>query len=75
MSMTAPPGMGELGVNVGDIGEVISRLRPAGRARFRDAVVDVVATGEFLDKGTSVKIIEVHGNRVVVEKADNAGQA
>jgi membrane-bound ClpP family serine protease len=29
--------------------------------------VDVVAEAEFLDKGTKVQIIEIHGNRVVVK--------
>ncbi len=29
---------------------------------------DVVAEAEFLDTGTKVEIIEIHGNRVVVKK-------
>ncbi len=70
LSMTAPPGSTKVGVNVGEVGKVTSRLRPAGKARFGDAVVDVVATGEFLDVGTQVEIIEVHGNRVVVRRVD-----
>jgi membrane-bound serine protease (ClpP class) len=61
-----------ISVKVGAIGKVASRLRPAGKARFGDAVVDVVATGEFLDVGTEIEIIEIHGNRVVVRPADNA---
>lgn len=56
---------------VGDIGEVISPLRPAGKARFGDAVVDVVATAEFISRGEGVEIIEIHGNRVVVKRAEN----
>jgi membrane-bound serine protease (ClpP class) len=53
-------------VNVGDVGEVISKLRPTGKAKFGDAIVDVVAEADFLDKGTEIEIIEIHGNRVVV---------
>jgi len=68
ISMTAPPESKTVSVNVGDIGEVTSTLRPTGKARFGDAVVDVVATAEFLEKGTQVEIIEIHGNRVVVKK-------
>jgi membrane-bound serine protease (ClpP class) len=70
ISMTSPPESSALGVQVGDTGEVISTLRPAGRARFGDAIVDVVATGEFLEKGTPVEIAEIHGGRVVVRKIE-----
>jgi len=68
VSMTAPPESKTISVNVGDIGEVLSTLRPTGRAKFGDAVVDVVAEAEFLDKGTRIKIIEIRGNRVVVKR-------
>ncbi len=67
ISMTAPPELGTVGVNVGDIGQVVSILRPTGKASFGDAIVDVVAEAEFLDKGTQVEIIKIHGNRVVVK--------
>jgi len=67
ISMSAPPERQTIGVNTGDIGEVVSILRPTGKARFGDAIVDVVAEAEFLDKGTKVQIIEIHGNRVVVK--------
>jgi membrane-bound ClpP family serine protease len=46
---------------------VKSKLRPTGKAQFGDAIVDVVAEGEFLEAGTAVEIIEIHGNRVVVK--------
>ena len=71
ISMTAPPESGGAAVSIGDTGEVVSTLRPAGRARFGDRVIDVVATAEFLDTGAKVEIIEVHGNRVVVKRREN----
>ena len=52
---------------MGDAGQVVSTLRPTGKARFGNAIVDVVAEARFLDKGTKVEIIEIHGNRVVVK--------
>jgi membrane-bound serine protease (ClpP class) len=67
VSITAPPESKTAAVNVGDIGEVTSILRPTGKARFGDAIVDVVATAEFLEEGTKVQITEIHGNRVVVK--------
>jgi membrane-bound serine protease (ClpP class) len=69
VSITAPAESKLAGVNIGDIGEVVSTLRPAGKAKFGDCIVDVVAGAEFLDKGIKVKIIEIHGNRVVVRAA------
>lgn len=72
ISMTAPPQSSRDAVRVGEVGEVISKLRPVGRAKFGDIIVDVVATAEFLDKGTRVEIIEVRGNRVVVKNRNSA---
>ncbi len=54
-------------LSTGDIGEVISTLRPAGKARFGDAIVDVVAEGDFVNIGTKVEIVSINGNRVVVK--------
>jgi membrane-bound serine protease (ClpP class) len=71
ISMTVPPESKTTGVKVGDVGEVVSTLRPTGKAEFGDAIVDVVAEAEFLDKGTKIEIIEIHGNRVVVRAAEN----
>jgi len=70
VSMTAPPESETIAVNVGDVGEVVSTLRPAGKAKFGDAVVDVVAEAEFLDKGTRIEIIGIHGNRVIVKAVE-----
>jgi len=66
LSMTVPPHAATTAVKTGDVGEVLSKLRPAGKARFGEAIIDVVAEAEFLDKRTKVEIISVHGNRVVV---------
>ena len=67
VSMTVPPESKTITVNVGDVGEVVSALRPTGKVKFGYAIADCVAQAEFLDKGTEVKIIEIHGNRVVVK--------
>jgi len=71
VSMTIPPESETVSVNVGDLGEVVSILRPTGKAKFGDAIVDCVAEGEFLDKGTKVEIIEIHGNRVIVKAVED----
>jgi len=69
VSMTAVPEGGTITVNVGDVGEVVSTLRPTGKVKFDAAIVDCVAQAEFLDKGANVEIIEIHGNRVVVKRS------
>lgn len=66
VSMTVAPRTEIKEVAVGDTGEVLSTLRPTGKAKFDDAIVDVVAQADFLEKGTRVRITEIHGNRVIV---------
>lgn len=48
-------------------GTATSMLRPAGRGRFGDETLDVVSRGDFIDNGTRIVIIEVQGNRYVVD--------
>ncbi len=58
--------VGEGQLRVGQDGVVTSGLRPTGRARFGEHVVDVVSPGQWIQTGERVTIIEVHGNRIVV---------
>ncbi len=58
---------------VGQRGEVLTPLRPAGHARIDGRRVDVVSRGESLEPGTSVQVVEVRGNRVVVARAEALG--
>ena len=71
VSISTSPEAVEAEPGIGDVGTVTSALRPAGKARFGDAKVDVVATAEFLPRGAKVEIIEIHGNRVVVKAIEN----
>ena len=52
----------------GKTGVAEMNLHPAGRARFGNEYLSVITRGEFIDKNTAVRIIEVHGNHIVVEK-------
>lgn len=56
-------------VSVGDWGVAESVLRPAGKVRFGNQVVDVVADGSYIDRNEEVKVVEISGNRVLVVKA------
>ena len=53
---------------VGQIGTALTPLRPSGTVRIGDDRVDVVTSGDLIDRGTQVRVIEVEGNRVVVER-------
>jgi len=52
----------------GAIGKALTPLRPAGVAQFGERKVDVVAEGEFIEKGSTVRVVRVEGVRVVVRK-------
>lgn len=54
---------------VGDIGLTEGPLRPAGKARFGNMLVDVVTQGEYLESRSRIEVIERRGNRVVVRFA------
>jgi membrane-bound serine protease (ClpP class) len=51
---------------VGQLGTVVTPLRPAGHALIAGRRVDVVTRGEALDIGSPVRVLEVSGNRVLV---------
>lgn len=50
-------------------GTALSVLRPSGKAKFAEQVVDVVTQGEFISSGTPVAIVEADPMRVVVRSA------
>jgi membrane-bound serine protease (ClpP class) len=57
------------GVQPGAVGQVVTYLRPSGRAQFGQRVVHVVSVGDWIEPGRPVRVVAVHGNRVVVEAA------
>tara|TARA_R110002049_G_scaffold285698_1_gene466788 strand:- start:219430 stop:221724 length:2295 start_codon:yes stop_codon:yes gene_type:complete len=52
------------------VGEATTPLRPSGKARFGDRIVQVVSDGAALSSGDRVRVIEVHGTRIVVEAVE-----
>ena len=51
---------------VGDVGDAVSALRPAGKARFGGMLIDVVTQGDYIEPPARVEVIERRGNHVVV---------
>lgn len=53
-------------------GSAYTPLVPGGKARIGEELVDVVADGEFIDRGMPVEVVEVYGTRIVVRAVDRA---
>lgn len=58
-------------IYVGLEGKTLSDLRPAGKIKQGNQILDVVSSGGFVEKGTPVRIIEVTGNHIVVHPIDS----
>jgi membrane-bound serine protease (ClpP class) len=53
-------------------GAAVSDLRPSGVAQIEGNRVDVVTRGEMIAQGDRVRVRQVEGNRVVVERVTPA---
>ncbi len=58
---------GAVDVSPGTHGHALTTLRPSGKARFGEAVVDVVTEGDFIPAETAVAVVSTDGMRVVVK--------
>lgn len=56
-------------ITVGAIGQAVGVLRPSGRARFGEDLVDVVSVGPIIESDQRVRVIEATAFSVVVEPA------
>lgn len=65
LAAMAPPTVPR--ISAGMTGQAITNLRPAGKAQFGDAVVDVVAEFGYISPGATVRITSVGGFRTTVE--------
>ena len=60
-------------VKEGDEGEVVTSLRPSGKARIGDRVFDVVTEGGFIEKGAGIVVITISRSKIIVSrKKENA---
>ncbi len=55
-------------LQLGDKGIALTDLRPVGRVRFEKKVYDAISQEGYIEKGKKVKIIEISGNRILVNK-------
>ncbi|MDR3639008.1 MAG: NfeD family protein [Isosphaeraceae bacterium] len=53
---------------IGETGRTTTMLRPSGKARFGELLVDVTADGFFIEPDRLVEVIDVRGQRVIVKR-------
>ncbi len=56
-------------------GRAITDLHPAGAALLNDKRYDVVSMGEFIPRGSTVSVVSVEGNRIVVRREETGTDA
>ncbi len=57
---------------IGQTGSATTDLRPAGKGTFGDRYLDIVSDGEFIERGSPLKIVKHEGSRIVVSKAEDS---
>jgi membrane-bound serine protease (ClpP class) len=68
---TAKPSMDgydSLAFLIGESGRTTSPLRPTGKARFGNMLIDVTADNFFVETDCLVEVVDVQGTRVIVKK-------
>jgi len=58
----------DMQVFLGKEGKAVSVLRPAGIGIFDGIRLDIVTSGNFIEKGSKIKIVEIEGRRIVVNE-------
>lgn len=53
---------------IGQEGVTLSDLRPSGIAEIAGERIDVITSGEYIDKGKPIRVISVDGTRILVKE-------
>ncbi len=56
---------------IGKEGITTSPLYPAGSAMIDDQRLDVITRGEYIEQNKLVRVVETHGNRIIVERLED----
>ncbi len=57
---------------IGKTGQVYSKLRPSGTVMIDGKRYDASADGEFIDEGTTVKVVALNGFQITVKPVNNS---
>ncbi len=55
-------------LRVGQIATCTATLRTAGRIEVNGIEYDAVSSGSFIEKGHRVKVIQIEGEKIIVEE-------
>ena len=53
---------------VGKVGFATTAFRPVGSFTYKDKVYEAISTGEYIEKNSKVKVVEVNGDQIKVKK-------
>jgi membrane-bound serine protease (ClpP class) len=56
--------------SAGAVGRADTDLRPSGRAEFSGELFDAQSTGEYIPRGSAVRVVSRLGSSLIVERAD-----
>jgi membrane-bound serine protease (ClpP class) len=68
LAKPAPEGYESFTFLIGETGRTTSPLRPTGKARFGNLLIDVTAAGAFVETDSLVEVVDVQGARVIVKR-------
>jgi membrane-bound serine protease (ClpP class) len=54
---------------MGQVGVAVSVLRPGGKARFGEDIIDVITQGEMIEPGAAVRVVDHSAAEAIVERA------
>jgi len=55
-------------VNEKDEGMVAADLRPSGKVEINGRKLTAVSNGDYIEKGSKIRVVKVKGNQIIVEK-------
>lgn len=55
-------------LQIGRTGTALTLLRPSGKAKIDGEVYDVLTQGEFLTKGSDIRVLKIEGTKIVVQE-------
>jgi len=56
-------------LQIGEIALVTATLRPAGKISIHHVEYDAISTGGFIEKGKSVRVIDIQGDKIITEES------
>ncbi|MBM4388144.1 MAG: nodulation protein NfeD, partial [Deltaproteobacteria bacterium] len=58
----------ESAISVGDEGTAVTDLHPVGKGLFNGRKLEISTEGDYIPKGTAVKVVDASGGRIFVKK-------